>query len=138
MRLVTYACTSGRSRVGIMPGEAIIDSDRALRAAAEMRHRGAGEAPQLPTEMVAFFDAGPRGHDLSALALELAAEHGPALSALDGVSAVLPADTASSRSPRCWPGRRSTSRSTLASSSRSAAAAAWNWTAGSGRATSWS
>jgi len=93
MRLVTYARTSGRPRVGIVQGGAIVDPDRALRAAAEMRHPGAGEAAQLPTEMVAFFEAGPCGRDLGALALELVAEHGPELTAPDGVSAVLPADT---------------------------------------------
>jgi 2-keto-4-pentenoate hydratase/2-oxohepta-3-ene-1,7-dioic acid hydratase in catechol pathway len=92
MRLVTYVQASGWPRLGIMQGETIVDPDRALRAAAGMRHRGAGEAPQLPTEMVAFFQAGQRGHDLAALALELAAEHGPALTAPDGGPAVLPAE----------------------------------------------
>jgi 2-keto-4-pentenoate hydratase/2-oxohepta-3-ene-1,7-dioic acid hydratase in catechol pathway len=272
MRLVTYTLGSGAPRVGIMQGQAVVDPDRVLRAAAEMRHRGAGDAAQLPTEMVAFFQAGQRGRDLAALALELAAADGPALSAPDGEPAVLPAEavrllapvprprrirdyltynahaagsgldvsaaftampicykcntetvigpgepllwpsyteqldfelelgfftsgggvnlsrdqaadliagvtifndvsardiqffemslgigpskgkdstarpgrrvllrTGSSHSPKCWPGRRWTSRSTRASSSRSArsaAAAAWNWTAGSSRATS--
>lgn len=93
MRLVTYVSTGGQPRVGILQGETIVDPDRALRAAAEMGHRGAGEAPRLPTEMVAFFEAGPRGRDLAALALDLAAEHGPSLTGPDEASAVLPADT---------------------------------------------
>jgi len=92
MRLVTYAGMSGQPRVGIMQGEVIVDPDRALRAAARMRRRGAGPAPPLPTEMVAFFGAGPRGRDLAALALELAAEHGPALTTPGEPPAVVPAE----------------------------------------------
>jgi 2-keto-4-pentenoate hydratase/2-oxohepta-3-ene-1,7-dioic acid hydratase in catechol pathway len=93
MRLVTYASASGEPRVGILQGEVIVDPDRALRAAAQMRHRGASEAPRLPTEMVAFFEAGPRGRDLAVLALDLAAEYGPTLALSDEASAVLAADT---------------------------------------------
>jgi hypothetical protein len=86
MRLVTYATASGEPRVGILQGDAIVDPDRALRAVADRGHRGAGEAPRLPTEMVAFFEAGQRGHDLAALALDLAAEYGPELGTPDKAS----------------------------------------------------
>ena len=92
MRLVTYAEASGQPRVGILQGDAVVDPDRALRAAAEMRHRGAGEAPQLPAEMVSFFETGPRGRDLGAQALDLVLRHGPGLTAPDGSPAVLPVD----------------------------------------------
>jgi 2-keto-4-pentenoate hydratase/2-oxohepta-3-ene-1,7-dioic acid hydratase in catechol pathway len=91
MRLVTYADLNGQPRVGIVHDDLIVDPDRALRAAAELRRHGAGEAPQLPTEMVAFLAAGSRGRDLGLLALEQVARHGPVLIAPDGASAVVPA-----------------------------------------------
>lgn len=93
MRLVTYADGSAAPRLGIMHGDAIVDPDRALRAAAGRRQRGAGDAPQVPTEMVAFFQEGPRGRDLGAQAVELARENGPDLVAPDGSPAAVPADS---------------------------------------------
>jgi 2-keto-4-pentenoate hydratase/2-oxohepta-3-ene-1,7-dioic acid hydratase in catechol pathway len=94
MRLVTYADIKRQPRVGIVHGDLIVDPDRALRAAAERRRHGAGQAPQLPAEMVAFLATGPRGRDLGALALEQVAGHGLALTAPDGAPAVVPADGA--------------------------------------------
>jgi 2-keto-4-pentenoate hydratase/2-oxohepta-3-ene-1,7-dioic acid hydratase in catechol pathway len=105
MRLVTYASASGEPRVGVLQGDAIVDPDRALRAAAEMGHRGAGEAPRLPTEMIAFFEAGQRGRDLAALALDLAAEYGPTLAGPDEASAVLAADAVRLLAPVLRPRR---------------------------------
>jgi 2-keto-4-pentenoate hydratase/2-oxohepta-3-ene-1,7-dioic acid hydratase in catechol pathway len=83
VRLVTYTHESGSPRLGILHGTDVVDPDRALHATTGTR---------LPTDMVAFFELGPRGLELGARALEHADRHGYGLAAPGGAPAVLPVD----------------------------------------------
>ena len=103
MRLVTFSDGSDRARLGVLHGDAVVDPDLVLRADRAMRaggraaaddRDGPGGAPQVATDMVAFFESGAQGRALASRALELADEHqqaGNELAAPDGTLAVRPA-----------------------------------------------
>jgi 2-keto-4-pentenoate hydratase/2-oxohepta-3-ene-1,7-dioic acid hydratase in catechol pathway len=102
MRLVTFSDGSGRERLGVLHGEAVVDPDLALRADAALRAGRAAPglgaddadgAPLAPRDMVAFFESGARGRGLAERALLLADDYrrrGDELAAADGTRAVLP------------------------------------------------
>ncbi|MTD53864.1 fumarylacetoacetate hydrolase family protein [Amycolatopsis pithecellobii] len=97
MRLVTYVSSASPSpRLGILHGDTVVDPARVLRADRAWRRgdSAADHAPEIPDEMVAFFEGGTRAHGLAEQALAIvdaAAGRGDAL--VDGASpAVLATD----------------------------------------------
>lgn len=99
MRLVTYvSATSSAPRLGVLHGDTVVDPERVLRADRAQRRgdSAADHAPEIPVEMVAFFEGGAQAHGLAEQALavaDAAADRGDTL--LDGdVPAVLATEDA--------------------------------------------
>ncbi|TVT56711.1 fumarylacetoacetate hydrolase family protein [Amycolatopsis rhizosphaerae] len=96
MRLVTYIpASSARSeaRLGVLTGSTVVDPLRVLHAEQYMSSGEAAlvRAPEVPTEMVAFFEGGEVARRLAERASEVAAraaEHGDVLKDAEGRRAV--------------------------------------------------
>ncbi|WP_033296211.1 fumarylacetoacetate hydrolase family protein [Amycolatopsis jejuensis] len=73
MRLVTYESASS-VRLGVLHGDTVVDPARVLRAerAARRGSSAAGDAPEVPAEMVAFFEGGAEARGLAERALAAA------------------------------------------------------------------
>ena len=90
MRLVTYVSAASRSpRLGVLHGDTVVDPARVLRADHAQRRgdSAADHAPDVPVEMVAFFEGGAQAHGLAEQALaavDAAADRGDVL--VDGES----------------------------------------------------
>ncbi|MEC3992605.1 fumarylacetoacetate hydrolase family protein [Actinacidiphila sp. DG2A-62] len=93
MRLVTFTPPGLAPRLGVLDGPTVVEPAAVLRADRLLAEgsAGAGRAPELPTEMVAFFETGERGLDLARQALDTARtrrERGDELTGPDGSPAV--------------------------------------------------
>ncbi|GAA5165430.1 MULTISPECIES: fumarylacetoacetate hydrolase family protein [Amycolatopsis] len=97
MRLVTYVSgSSPQPRLGVLHEDVVVDPSRVLRAERAQRRGEAASstAPEVPAEMVAFFQGGAQARGLARRALEaadLAAARGDTLTD-GGVPAVLAQD----------------------------------------------
>ncbi len=74
MRLVTFEAGSTTPRFGVLDGETVVEPGPVLQAEARQRagETAAGRAPEVATEMVAFFESGDAGLDHARRALETA------------------------------------------------------------------
>lgn len=95
MRLVTYvgsASSDSAGRLGVLHGSWVVDPARVLQAEPVGRGpKGIGDAAQVPTEMVAFFEGGAWARQLTEHTLEAvddAAVRGDVLTGTDGSPAV--------------------------------------------------
>ncbi|MGW6280313.1 fumarylacetoacetate hydrolase family protein [Kribbella sp. NPDC055071] len=74
MRLVTFRPAAGEARLGILDGETVLEPGPVLQAEHRLRSgQAAGaRAPEVATEMVAFFQSGDRGLEHARRARDLA------------------------------------------------------------------
>ncbi|MEV6424637.1 fumarylacetoacetate hydrolase family protein [Streptomyces sp. NPDC051662] len=76
MRLVTFRPGAGGPRLGVLDGESVVEPGPALRAEQRLRSgpTAGGRAPEVATEMVAFFESGDDGLEHARRALEIVRE----------------------------------------------------------------
>ncbi|MGW3283459.1 fumarylacetoacetate hydrolase family protein [Streptomyces sp. NPDC001002] len=97
MRLVTFQPVAGGPRLGVLDGGTVVEPQAVLRAEQRLRSGPAAveRAPEVATEMVAFFESGDRGLDHARRAIDIArARHrrGDTLTDDDGAPVVHAAD----------------------------------------------
>jgi 2-keto-4-pentenoate hydratase/2-oxohepta-3-ene-1,7-dioic acid hydratase in catechol pathway len=95
MRLVTFRPTGGTPTFGVLDGDTVVEPGPVLQA--DQRLRGGAtagsRAPEVATEMVAFFSSGATGMELAGRALEVARDRrdrGDALTDSAGAGVVHP------------------------------------------------
>jgi 2-keto-4-pentenoate hydratase/2-oxohepta-3-ene-1,7-dioic acid hydratase in catechol pathway len=90
MRLVTFSTPTGTPRFGVLDGDSVVEPATVLSS--DQAHRGgetaAARAPEVATEMVAFFESGADGSALAQRALETARRYREQGDPLDGVHAL--------------------------------------------------